>query len=174
MHLLEEGVEVGGEGIEDPGAQGLGDLADVVEQLRGGALGVVVEVEQAGVQRAQLLVGARAASLDVCSWAWACLLRGSAYVRCSGAGPSYLELVDVAQQLHVAAGDVEALQRGQHGFKARTASSLVSEAVMTSRRRSMSCWARRKAVALDSAGRGGRAGGRWHRGGRAGRRRAAA
>lgn len=57
MDLLENAVEVCGEGIEDFGAQGLGDLGDVVEQLRGSTLGIVVECGQTGVQRAQLLVG---------------------------------------------------------------------------------------------------------------------
>lgn len=57
MHLAEDAVEVGGEGIEDLGAQGLGDVGDVVEQVLAGALGVVLKVDQTGVQRTQLFVG---------------------------------------------------------------------------------------------------------------------
>jgi hypothetical protein len=57
VYLLEDAVEVGREGVEDLGAQGVGDGVDVVEQLGSGALCVVLPVDEAGVQCAQLLVG---------------------------------------------------------------------------------------------------------------------
>ncbi len=57
VYLLENAVEVGREGVEDLGAQGVGDGVDVVEQLGSGALCVVLPVDKAGVQCAQLLVG---------------------------------------------------------------------------------------------------------------------
>lgn len=56
MDLLQHAVEVGREGIEDLSAQGLGNGVDVVEELRRGALGSVVQAGQAGVEGAQLLV----------------------------------------------------------------------------------------------------------------------
>jgi hypothetical protein len=56
VDLLEDAVEVGREGIEDAGAQGVRDGVDVVEQLRRGALGLVLQLGQAGVEGAQLLV----------------------------------------------------------------------------------------------------------------------
>jgi hypothetical protein len=56
MDLLENALEVGREGIEDLGAQRLGDLVDVVEQLRRRTLGIVLQVDQTGVEGAQLLV----------------------------------------------------------------------------------------------------------------------
>jgi hypothetical protein len=59
VQLLEDGIEVGGEGVEDASTQGVGDVGDVVEQLRSGALGGVLELDQAGVQGAQLLVGGK-------------------------------------------------------------------------------------------------------------------
>jgi hypothetical protein len=57
VHFLEGALEIGCEGVFDLGAQGLGDVADVVEQLGGRALGVVLQLDQARVQCAQLLVG---------------------------------------------------------------------------------------------------------------------
>jgi hypothetical protein len=50
MDFLEDAFEVGREGIEDLGAQGLRDLVDVVEQLRRGALGSILQGGQAGVE----------------------------------------------------------------------------------------------------------------------------
>jgi hypothetical protein len=57
VYLLEGALEIGGEGVEDLRAQCLGDLVDVVEQLGSSALCVVLQVDQARVQCAQLLVG---------------------------------------------------------------------------------------------------------------------
>jgi hypothetical protein len=56
MDLLEDAVEIGREGIEDAGTQLVRDGVDVVEQLRRGALGIVLQVSQAGVEGAQLFV----------------------------------------------------------------------------------------------------------------------
>ena len=65
MDLFEDGVEVGRKGIEDVGAQGLGDLVNVMEQLGSSALGLVLQVDQASVEGAQLLV-----------WLQRCFARG--------------------------------------------------------------------------------------------------
>ena len=121
MHLLEDAVEVGGEGIEDLGAQRLGDLADVMEQLRGSTLGVVLELDQTGVQRAQLLVGREGSlvgRLQLGLGVFAAeVVSAVGYVM--GRRAVLPELIDLAQQLNVPAGHIEALQRAQHSFEAR-------------------------------------------------------
>ena len=55
--LFQQVMELGGEGLQDGGAQGVGDLVDVVQQLGGSTFGVVLQALQAGVEGAQLLVG---------------------------------------------------------------------------------------------------------------------
>jgi hypothetical protein len=56
MDLLEDPFEIGREGIVDVCAQAPGDVVDVVEQLWSGTLGLVLQVDEAGVEGAQLLV----------------------------------------------------------------------------------------------------------------------
>ena len=102
VHLAEDGVEVGREGGEDLGAQGLGDAADVVEQLGRGALCVVLQPEQAGVQGAQLLVR----------------VQGSVAGRVQLRLGIFAQHVDVVQQGEIAVGDVEAVQRVEDGREA--------------------------------------------------------
>jgi hypothetical protein len=57
VYLVEHLFEIGGEGVEDAGTQGAGDVIDVVEQLGGRPLGVVVQADQTGVEGAELSVG---------------------------------------------------------------------------------------------------------------------
>lgn len=111
MDLLEDALEVGREGIKDLGAQGLRDLVDVVEQLRRGALGIVLQGGQAGVEGAQLLVrlqGGLARCMELRLGVFAAA--ASAEVWCECAGAVLPEDVHLAQQFDIAAGHVEAVE----------------------------------------------------------------
>lgn len=126
VYLLEDAVEVGGEGVEDLGAQGLGDGVDVVEQLGRGALGVVLQVDEAGVQCAQLLVGREGGFIGRLELRLGLLAaRNQLTEAVSDTGAVLPQNVDFGQQLHVSVGDIQAVQRVEdlleagHGLVAR-------------------------------------------------------
>ena len=110
--------------MQDLGAQGLGDLVDVVQQLGSSTLGVVVQALQAGVEGAQLLVG-REGSVAGCGQLAVGFPAGRCQRRCehggdAGRGPRGClpQGIDVLQQVDVGAGHVEALQRVQDELEA--------------------------------------------------------
>jgi hypothetical protein len=119
VYLLEGAVEVGGEGVKDLGAQGASDGVDVVEQLGSGALCVVVQVDEAGVECAQLLVGLEGGFIGRVELRLGLF---AARHQLTGAVSDTMavlpEHIDFSQQLHVSVGDVEAVQRVEDVFKA--------------------------------------------------------
>lgn len=68
-YLLERTFELGREGVENLGTQGVGDFADVVDQLGRGAFCVFLQVDEARVNGTQLLIrceGGFAGRLKLC------------------------------------------------------------------------------------------------------------
>lgn len=112
VYLLERAVEVGGEGVEDLGAQGVGDGVDVVQQLGSSALCVVLQVDEAGVQCAQLLVGREGGFVGRLELRLGLFAASDERTRLSQTRGDVLpEVVDLGQQLDVAVGDIQAVQR---------------------------------------------------------------
>lgn len=121
-NFLEYSVHLAGKGIEDLGPQGLCNLLDVEEQLGSGALGFVLQADQTGVQRAQLLVRLEGVFIG-CVELLLCLVTSVSSADCVLVGGAISivlpQHMDLLEQLQVGARHVEALQRAQDGLEAR-------------------------------------------------------
>lgn len=121
VDLLEDALEMGGKGMVNVCAQALGDAADVVEQLGRGSLGVVLQVDEAGVQGAQLLVwleGGLAGSMELRLGLFAAQTSADGGLGVHGIAV-LPQAVDLAEQLHVSARDMEPVQLVERRLKAR-------------------------------------------------------
>lgn len=139
FHFLEHTLQWLGEGVEDAGSEGLGDLVDVVEELGCSALGILLQTVQLRVQRAELPVGLQGgiivggAELRLCLFtrrtsaesARSTKHEAEARSRSTKYGARSTERtvlpqhMDLLEQLEVGGCHVQALQRVEHGFEAR-------------------------------------------------------